>query len=278
MIKLFVLSFVGVFSMILFVILPPTEYPNRLENIIETNINNEFYDSLEFANSWNNSKSWAQGLHVLNPTRLSYLLNFFEKKNLHVSKSSKILDIGCGGGILTNKLGNQNFSNLHGIDLSKNSVIAAKKESVAQNLKIEYKQGSIYKIPYGNQEFDFIILADILDHLSDLRLAMKEVKRVLKSNGFVFFETIDRNFMSNLVIKVLGEAFGIIPKNTHDYRLFVKPNELKQLFEEFQFDILDIKGVVFKIGFNENFYPMVYNSTLNENIQHVYLGYAQSND
>ena len=256
-------------------LIPPKEFPNRLAVISTTDINNDFYDIIEYATTWSDSKSWAQGLHLLNPTRLNYILKFFENNKNDLQKTAQILDIGCGGGLLANELAKANFTNLHGIDLSENSVVAAKKESLQQNLNIDYKQGNIYKIPYGDEKFDFVILADILDHLSDLKSAMKEVNRILKPKGFIFFETIDRNFMSHLFIKLLGETFNIIPKNTHDYRLFVTPNELKTLFKEFKFNVLEIKGVDFSIGFNENYRPMVYNSTLIDNVKHLFLGYAR---
>jgi 2-polyprenyl-6-hydroxyphenyl methylase / 3-demethylubiquinone-9 3-methyltransferase len=224
-----------------------------------------------------NKPIFISGLHLINPTRLKYIENLIKEKK--IKQDSNILDLGCGGGLLLNKLGMNGFPNLFGIDPSSNSINIAKSKSIELGLKINYTSGDIYNLPYDDESFELIILADVLDHLSDLKSAMKEIKRVLKKGGILFFETIDRNFYSFLIIKLLGETFHFIPKNTHDYRLFVKPDELKKLFKEFDFNFVEQRGVDFHIGFKFSWFPGVYDSYLRDvdDVKHVYLGYGINN-
>jgi 2-polyprenyl-6-hydroxyphenyl methylase / 3-demethylubiquinone-9 3-methyltransferase len=255
-------------------LLPPTEYKNRLSKIPDSKVDNDFYDDINFSKTWYDSESWAQGLHLINPTRLKYIENLIKEKK--IKHDSKILDLGCGGGLLLNKLGMNGFPNLFGIDPSSNSINVAKSKSIELGLNINYTSGDIYNLPYEVDSFELIILADVLDHLSDLKSAMKEIKRILKKGGILFFETIDRNFYSFLIIKLLAETFHFIPKNTHDYRLFVKPEELKKLFEEFDFKFVEHHGVDFQIGFKfSSWFPVgVSDSFLRDDVKHVYLGYG----
>jgi 2-polyprenyl-6-hydroxyphenyl methylase / 3-demethylubiquinone-9 3-methyltransferase len=260
--------------MVIYFFIPPKEHPNRLVKIEKTNIDNSYYDLEKFSKTWNDPNSWFQGLHVINPTRLNYILNILKKHN--VKTSAVILDVGCGGGILTNEISQNNFENVKGIDISKNSILEAIRVSKEKNLKTKFEVGSAYKIPQENNSVDVVILTDILEHLDDLPSMMKEVDRILKKGGLIFFETIDRNIYSNTMVKVLGETFGVIPKNTHDYKLFIKPQELNQLFDQFNFQFIEYFGYDFKIGFAKGYFPTIVSSSLLEKgvLRDLYIGYG----
>eukprot|EP01080_Neovahlkampfia_damariscottae_P008505 gene8505-329_t len=265
------------FSLILVIIIyfitPPGQYPNRLE-VIPSQVDNSYYDSEEYSTTWNDPNSWASGLHIINPTRRDYILKTFNEYK--ISKNSKILDLGCGGGLLTIEMAKSGFKNIKGVDISPNSVIEATKFSKYSSLNIEFKTGSVYQIPEENNTFDVVIVADVLEHLNDLQLGMKEIDRVLKKGGLVFFETIDRNIYSNLFVKVLGETFGVIPKNTHDYRLFIKPTELEDLFSKFNFTLVEFYGYKFEFGLSDKYIPMIkYASLLSKGVVNdLYIGHG----
>lgn len=223
-------------------------------------INNSLYEE----SGWWNKDGWARGLHRINPMRMKYYLHFIlkhykykqnikntiiDERDLYSTERFTIGDIGCGGGILTNVLAKSlNKLNvktkIKAIDPSKKSIHEAMQHNINNWLyDIDYRIGSIYKLPFDDNSIDVIILSDVLDHLNDLPAAMKEVDRVLKHDGIVIFGTITRSLMSRIKICYLAELIGIIPKNTHDYNLFITPKEIEYLFSKYHLEMTDLSAL-----------------------------------
>ncbi len=161
-----------------------------------------------------------------------------------------VADIGCGGGLLTETLAKtpndeKYFKNYYiGLDVTEQSITQARKHAFKNKIyNIKYQTRSVYNTRLKSESVDIVILSDILDHLTDRRAAMKEVHRILRPGGMVMFGTITRSITSYWIICVFAEMFGIIPPNTHDYQLLLKPRELKKLFEEVGFSVKNIIGM-----------------------------------
>lgn len=266
--------FLGLFiATITYILAPPKQFNSRLDKIDEktVKIDNLYYGLSNFAPTWWKSDSWAQGLHALNPTRTTYILDLLKKKK--ISKTSSIFDVGCGGGLITKVISSNGYINVIGMDISPKSLEAAKEIDKLS----KYFVGSIYKVPMEDNSVDVIIISDVMAHLFDLRTAFSEITRILKPKGLIIFESITRTFWSNLTIKIFGETFGFIPKDTHDFRMFVSPEDLKELGKEFNFEVKTWSGIQISLGFNNNYKLYVKSSYLLDEYQvrDTFIGYAE---
>jgi 2-polyprenyl-6-hydroxyphenyl methylase / 3-demethylubiquinone-9 3-methyltransferase len=169
-------------------------------------------------------------------------------------------------------ISSKGYTNVVGMDISPKSLEAASKIDKLST----YVVGSIYKIPLPKESADVVILSDVMAHLFDLRPAFQEINRILKPGGLIIFESITRTFWSHLMIKVLAENLGFIPKDTHDYRMFVSPEDLKKLFSEFNFEMKTFSGIQISFGVNENWKIFVKSSYLLEEFQvrDTFIGYG----
>lgn len=134
-----------------------------------------------------------------------------------------VIDLGCGGGLLAAPL-SAGGAAVVGMDLSLASLRAAKAES---KLASGYIQGDMLRLPIASGSADVVLLADVLDHIPNYQQVLAEARRVVKRDGKIFVSTINRNFWSWILAIQIGENIGLIPKGTHDYRLFIRPMELK---------------------------------------------------
>jgi len=248
--KIVIPSTIGVGSFLLYCFTPPKELNNRLDPIPENavEIDNSFYDKTHFASTWwDEQKGWAAGLHKMNPIRADYFVSAFNKNFGEFSKSKKYLDIGCGGGILSEEIARRGFD-VTGIDFSPSSIEAAKQHAAKMNLtNVKYIVGNAYSLPFEDESFDGVIMSDVLEHIHDLQKAIKEISRVLKPNGIFVFDTINRTLFSYIFIKQIGESrlLRFIPQHTHDWRLFIKPEELKSVLQKYHLSVIqDFKGLV----------------------------------
>jgi 2-polyprenyl-6-hydroxyphenyl methylase/3-demethylubiquinone-9 3-methyltransferase len=233
--KLWQFFVVALVALVAYMFTPPMSFPDRLVAIPEnaTTIDNAFYNLPEFASSWwGSSRRGLGGLHLLNPGRTS----FFQKTWLRelgddITKHGKFLDVGCGGGIATEQLARFGFD-MTGIDISPASLEAGRQHANAENVKnVRYVEGSAYDIPFPDATFDGVIVSDVLEHIHDIPTALSEMARVLKPGGVLVYDTITRTFVSHLLHTLLQDVFGAIPGHTHDWRMFVTPEEMSRAFE-----------------------------------------------
>ncbi|MBI2521678.1 MAG: 3-demethylubiquinone-9 3-O-methyltransferase [Bdellovibrio sp.] len=160
--------------------------------------------------------------------------NTWVKEQLRPLNVHSVLDVGCGGGFLSNDLG-QNGYLVTGIDISAECLEVAKRFDQTQH--VNYIVADAYNLPFRDEHFDVVTCMDFLEHVEKPASVIKEISRVLKPNGILIFNTINRNILTwLLVIKVLPWIIKSTPKNMHLYRLFITPKELVQycLVEEIQ--------------------------------------------
>lgn len=148
--------------------------------------NNEVYDQMDW---WHPKHS----LLKMVPVKFDYFRGAIG--NL---KGLKILDLGCGGGLLSEEFA-KNGAVVTGLDISENSINVASEHAHINNLVIDYKVGSAENIPASDNEFDVVICADCLEHVDNLEHVIYEVSRVLKKEGLFCYDTFNRNFLSKVL-------------------------------------------------------------------------------
>ncbi len=147
----------------------------------------------------------------------------------HVDWPGKsVLDLGCAGGFMAEAMTDKG-ARVTGIDPAAQAIDSARAHAAETNRDIRYDVGSGEQLPYQNAVFDIVVCVDVLEHVVDLTLVIKQIARVLKPGGVFLFDTINRNFLSRfVVITVAEDILGLLPKGTHDPELFVKPIELRR--------------------------------------------------
>jgi 2-polyprenyl-6-hydroxyphenyl methylase/3-demethylubiquinone-9 3-methyltransferase len=200
-------------------------------------INNAFYDDLR--------SEWHEGednplvlLRAENALRNPWIDTIVQER---LKKKCSVLDIGCGGGLLTNFLSLQGYA-VCGVDLSEESLEQAQERDVTKN--VIYTQASAYSLPYAKQQFDVVCAMDLLEHVERPDKVIEEAGRVLKKGGLFFFHTFNRNFLSWLMI-IKGVEWFVpnTPPNMHVYPLFLKPLEVKKMCLSHGMKVEEIKGV-----------------------------------
>jgi len=172
---------------------------------------------------WWDTESEFKPLHEINPLRLNYI-----DKQAGLN-GKKVLDIGCGGGILAESMA-QRGATVKGIDLGEAPLAVAKIHAKEQNLDIEYQSISAEEI--ASQEtntYDIVTCMEMLEHVPDPAAIVKACENLLKPDGHVFFSTINRNPKSFLFAIVGAEyVLNLLPKGTHHYDKLIRPSELDQ--------------------------------------------------
>ena len=203
------------------------------------------------AEEWWNVNGKFKPLHMFNPIRIEYILET-TKDHFHIKDNSneplknlRILDIGCGGGLMSEpitRLGGK----VTGIDASEKNIKVAKLHAEKNNLTINYLNKSPENLD-DNEKYDVILNLEIVEHVEDLQLYLKSCSRLLKKNGIMFTATLNRTFTS-FIKAILGAEYVLrwLPIGTHDWNKFVKPEELESLITSLNFQIKDIKGLEFK--------------------------------
>ncbi len=195
----------------------------------------------KYADDWWNENGVFKVLHLIRPIRLKYILN---QINNPKNKKLKILDVGCGGGLVSESLAKLGFD-VTGIDFVEKNIEVAKLHSSKKKLKIRYLKRDIEK-NFVKDKFDIIIIFELLEHLEDWKDFLSKIKRNLNKNGIIIISTINRNIISKfLAISVAENLLKWVPKNTHQYDKFIRPNEIDDLLKKNKFHFMNKKGLIF---------------------------------
>ena len=203
--------------------------------------NEEFALFNQLSDEWWNENGKFKILHQIKSHRMSYILDQINNRNI---RNLKILDVGCGGGIICEPLARLG-AKVTGIDFAPNNIIAAKIHSKKNKLKINYINKDIEKSKL-DEKFDIILMFEVLEHLDNWKKTIKNIKKNLNKNGLIIISTINRNLLSKLfAINIAENILHWIPKGTHDYNKLIKPEELKKILLKEKFNFKNIKGLVF---------------------------------
>jgi 2-polyprenyl-6-hydroxyphenyl methylase/3-demethylubiquinone-9 3-methyltransferase len=168
----------------------------------------------------------------------------------HAGSSARVLDVGCGGGFLSNQLAKAGLD-VHGLDASRESLEVA--ERYDETRSVRYLRGDALHLPYPDASFDVVCAMDFLEHVEEPARVIREAARVLRPNGLFFFHTFNRNWLSWLVV-IKGVEWFVknTPPDLHVLRLFLKPGEVSAWCEESGLLVRELHGsapVVFSRAF-----------------------------
>ena len=205
----------------------------------------------KIADEWWNPNGKFKPLHNFNPIRIKYIKeniasNFQLKLSTKLLKNIDILDIGCGGGLLSEpmcRLG----ANVVGIDASKKNIDVAKFNAKKNNLKINYICTSPEKLKI-NKKFDVILNMEIIEHVDDINLFIKESSKLLKKNGIMFVATLNKTLKSYF-FAIIGAEYILkwLPIGTHDWEKFIKPADLINISKKNNLSLKKLDGMKFNI-------------------------------
>ena len=204
----------------------------------------------KLAREWWDPNGKFKPLHKFNPVRLDYIkksiLKKLKKRDDTYLKNVKILDIGCGGGLLCEPL-TRLGAQVVGIDASNKNIKIAKIHAKKSGLKINYYCTTPENFNY-KEKFDVVLNMEIVEHVEDVNLFLKESSKFLKKNGIMFIATLNKTLKSYF-FAILGAEYVLrwLPIGTHDWNMFVKPGELVEMCKKNSLMLEEILGVKYNI-------------------------------
>jgi 2-polyprenyl-6-hydroxyphenyl methylase/3-demethylubiquinone-9 3-methyltransferase len=205
----------------------------------------------KIANEWWDPNGKFKPLHKFNPIRISYIkdsiTNIFKIKNENKPlERIKILDIGCGGGLLSEPM-KRLGADVVGIDASKKNIQVAKIHAKKNKLDIKYICTSPENFETKNK-FDVILNMEIIEHVKDVDFFLKSCSKLLKKNGIMFVATLNKTLKS-YVFAIIGAEYILrwLPIGTHDWEKFIKPNHLIDSLKKHNLKVDKIDGMKFNI-------------------------------
>lgn len=203
-----------------------------------------------------NAEFWT--LHKVNPLRVE----FIERQ---VQLDGKVgIDVGCGGGILTEALAKKG-AKMTGIDLAKSAIEVSQLHALESELSVDYQCISAEEIAENHpQQYDFVVCMEMLEHVPDPSAIIKACAQMVKPGGKIFFSTLNRNAKSFLQAIVAAEyLMKMIPRGTHTYEKFIKPEELINIARSSGLTPLDSTGI--------DYHPLKKNFTFKSSLDVNYL-------
>ena len=218
---------------------------------MSTTINKEEIQKFSrLAEEWWDVNGKFKPLHMFNPIRIEYItekikIHFKLKKDKsNYLKGLNILDIGCGGGLISEPMARLG-ANVTGIDASEKNINIAKSHSKKNGLKINYLNVSPENLEHI-EKFDIILNLEIVEHVNNVNLYIKSCYKLLKKNGLMFTATLNRSFIS-YIKAIIGAEYILrwLPIGTHDWNKFIKPEELEKFLSDEKFSTFDVRGLKF---------------------------------
>ncbi|WP_075534748.1 bifunctional 2-polyprenyl-6-hydroxyphenol methylase/3-demethylubiquinol 3-O-methyltransferase UbiG [Candidatus Pelagibacter communis] len=203
----------------------------------------------KIAEDWWNPEGKFKPLHQFNPERIKYIkdntIKHFNLTNKDKPfKNLNILDIGCGGGLLSEPMSRLG-GNVTGIDASEKNIISAKIHAKQNNLNISYFCSSPENFK-SNKKFDLVLNMEIVEHVEDVNFFIKKSSELLKKNGLMFVATLNRTLKS-YILAIIGAEYILrwLPIGTHEWNKFLTPEELTNFGRKNSLLVQKIDGMVF---------------------------------
>jgi 2-polyprenyl-6-hydroxyphenyl methylase/3-demethylubiquinone-9 3-methyltransferase len=203
-------------------------------------IDNEYYEGMD--ELWWDPAGPAAILHAINRPRVDFYL-----QALGDLRGRLVLDAGCGGGLVARELAAAG-AEVVGVDRSLGSLGVARR-AVGPPFRFRPAQGRLERLPFASGSFDAVVAADVLEHLPDLPAAVAELARVLAPGGSFVFDTVNRTSWSWFTaVFGLEQVLRMVPRGTHDWRLFIRPAELDRLLRGTGLEPVTLTGLAPRIG------------------------------
>ncbi len=209
----------------------------------------------QHATLWWDTEGPLKTLHDINATRLDFIKQHVQLTDLSV------LDVGCGGGILCEAMASSG-AKVTGIDAEPEAISVAQEHAKNNHLKINYLCTSVEA--YKDQRFDVITCMEMLEHVENPELVFEHCRRLLKPQGILFVSTISRTIKAYATAIIAAEyVLNLLPRQTHDYKKFIKPSELLAMARPWNFNLIDLKGM--------DYNPFLRSASLGSDIRVNYL-------
>ncbi|VAW90867.1 3-demethylubiquinol 3-O-methyltransferase @ 2-polyprenyl-6-hydroxyphenyl methylase [hydrothermal vent metagenome] len=199
---------------------------------------NEINKFEALAARWWDPESEFKPLHEINPLRLDYINRRSKLDN------KKVIDVGCGGGILTESMAAAG-AQVTGIDMGEAPLAVARLHQHETNVKINYQKSTAENFAAQKPEsFDVVTCMEMLEHVPQPASVIEACARLVKPGGHIFFSTLNRNPKSFLFAIVGAEyVLNLLPKGTHEYQKFIKPSELSNWARQAKLNVREITGM-----------------------------------
>ena len=201
------------------------------------------------AEDWWDEEGEMSFLHSMSEIRMTYIKNIIFEHFVIQSEYPKslegirVLDVGCGGGIASEPMARMG-AKVTGIDQSVELINVAKKHSQIMNLKIKYLNKTIESIASSHEKYDVVVALELLEHVNNFPIFCKLLSECVEFKGLIILSTINRTVLAKLLVINLAEnILKKMPKGTHNFKKFIKPNELSNSFKSFGFKIRHLKGL-----------------------------------
>ena len=214
--------------------------PSHSSNFSSTNVDPaELAKFSDLAHRWWDKESEFRPLHEINPLRLAWI------QSLVPLAGKKVLDVGCGGGILSDAMARQGAQVL-GVDLAVRSLKVAQLHAMEAGTQgVEYQEISAENLAAEQAgSFDVVTCMEMLEHVPDPAAIVQACAKLVKPGGWVFFSTLNRNPKSFFFAVVGAEyVLNLLPKGTHEYTRMIKPSELADWVRAQSLDVMEMKGM-----------------------------------
>jgi 2-polyprenyl-6-hydroxyphenyl methylase / 3-demethylubiquinone-9 3-methyltransferase len=218
----------------------------------------EIHQFDQLANEWWDTSGQYKILHTINPLRIGYIKEqilaqpkWRNHNALKPFKEIELLDIGCGGGLISVPMANLG-ANVTGVDASGENIKVAKNYAHKNKLNIKYVHSTAEKIATQKTRYDVILALEIIEHVADYQLFLHSLKKLLKPQGLLFISTINRNMKSLLLAKIAAEyVLNWVPAGTHSWDKFLQPQEIETELKKLDLSIIDSMGLNFSLLRNE---------------------------
>ncbi len=217
----------------------------------------------KIADQWWNPSGDFKPLHELTPTRLEYIIKLTKNHfKLDSINNLKTLDIGCGGGLISEPLARLK-AKVTGIDASEININIAKNHAIESNLEIDYRATLAEDLEKTQEKYDLILALEIIEHIENIEFFVETCCKLLEPNGLLIFSTINQTIKSFLESIVAAEyILRWVPKGTHQWSKFVKPSQINKYANKQNMQLIEMKGLSYS--------PISRNWSLTEDLSNNY--------
>src|SRR6185312_16919772 len=205
------------------------------------------------AADWWDPRGPMAPLHKFNPVRLAYVRDQAaacfgrDPKKLDCLKGLRILDIGCGGGILSEPLARIG-ADVVGADPAQDNIVAASAHARESGVTVDYRATTAEELAAANERFDIVLAMEVVEHVADVKLFVKTCASMVKPDGLMFVATLNRTVKS-FALAIVGAEYVLrwLPRGTHQWDKFITPNELEIALEQSGMRVTSEKGVIYNL-------------------------------
>ena len=197
----------------------------------------------KIADEWWDETGKFKPLHKFNPVRISFIRREIEKY-FTINSDLKILDVGCGGGLISEPFARMGAA-VTAIDASEKNIATAKIHAEKSGLKIDYRTSAAEEL---DEQFDVVLALEIIEHVADVETFIRSCAKLVKPNGLLFVATMNRTVKSLALAKFAAEyILRWVPAGTHDWKKFLKPSELNSHASQHGLTLKTLRGFHYQI-------------------------------